>query len=432
MPEDYLPALRLILVQASRQSPTVLTKNLELAQAEASRHRSEAPLYPQLGGNASYYASASSVASAGRDSSSSSSGLSYGVNVSQNLFQFGAVKAGADIARIGQKIAESQYLEAYRTLAVTIRGQYLNLVIRKGALRTSRYRLELQEQDYREKIGAIERGEIAQAERGGLEIERERARLAQERQEQEYDNARRILVRLAGLEDLPDNSIPEEMPVPRAPDQASSGLLAAYLGGGVEKTPQAQVLAFGVRQSQLNVTIAKTGTLPRFTLGGGYALGNSTSVDGLGNLSQAAVATKNYSVGMNWTLWDSGATKWNTRSALISKSNSEQALRTYLEVNRSDAEHRARNLELSYREMLLVERDRASALNSLNLEKENLGLGLVPRTAVERATMAFNAADLAAWNTRASFLQQWTEFVSQVDADPATNNLPASFLHYGQ
>ncbi len=427
MPEDYFPGLRLILADASRQSPTILAKNLDRAQAEASRHRAESALYPTLGGSANYSASSSSVAAAGSDASSSSSGLFYGINVSQNLFQFGAVKAGADIARIGEKIAAKQYEEAYRTLAITIRTQYLNLVIKKASLRMARFQLEFQEQEFKAKVESIERGESAPAERPTAETALERSRLSTDRLAQDLANAKRILVQISGLTELADESIPETFPLLREPAGVSSRLLTAFLQGGVEQTPQAQVLAYGVRQSVLNVTIARTGNLPRFSLGGGYILNNSTSVDGVGNLSQAAVGSKNYSVGMGWTLWDSGATKWSKRSALTSKTAAERALRNYIEVNRDEAVQKEKLVGFSYRAMALVERDRESVLNALNIEKDRLELGTTSRLAVERATVSVNTAELAAFLSRAAFLQQWIEFVSLVDADPVTNNLPASF-----
>lgn len=432
MPEDYFPSLRLILAQAARQSPTILAKNLELAQVEANRHRAAAALYPLVDARASYNASSSSVAEAGKDSTSSSSGLFYGVNLSQNLFQFGAVKAGADIVSIAEKVAKAQYGQAYVALAGTIRFQYLNLVLRKAALRTTKVRLDYQEQDYQTKLVRIEQGEVARSERGGLEIERERARLLADRQADEFDAARRVLIRIAGLAELPDEAISDEVPSPRDLGGVSAGLVAAFLAGGVEKTTQAQVLAYGVRQSQLGITVARSGTLPRFSIGGGVGLNNSTSVDGVGRLSQAAVQSQNYAVSLSWTLWDSGATKWNTRSALASKSAAERALRTYVETNRDEAELKAKAVGLAFREMSLSERDRASSLNSLELERQHLELGTVPRVAVERAIVAYNSAELAAWTARVAFLQQWTEFVALVDADPIKENLPTSLLNHGQ
>jgi outer membrane protein len=427
MPEDYFPGLRSILAEASRQSPTILAKNLELAQAEAGRHRAEAALYPSLGGSASYTASSSSVAAAGSDSSSSSSGLFYGINFSQNLFQFGAVKAGADIARISEKIAGKQYKEAYRTLAIAIRTQYLNLVIKKASVRMARFQLEFQEQEFKAKVESIERGESAPAERPTAETALERVRLSTDRQVQDFVNAKRILARIAGLTELTDESIPEVIPLPREPAGVSLRLLTGFLQGGVERTSQAQVLAYGVQQSALNVTISRTGTLPHFNLGGGYSLSNSTSVDGVGNLSQAAVGSKNYSVGMGWTLWDSGATKWSKRSALASKTAAERGLKNYIETSRDDAVQKEKLVGFAYREMALVERDRESSLNALNIEKDRLELGTTSRLAVDRATVSLNTADLSAFYSRAAYLVQWTEFVSLVDADPVTNNLPVSY-----
>lgn len=432
MPEDYFPGLRSILYVASLQSSTMLEKNLDLAQADAIRHMAQAALYPTVNGTANYATSNSSVATSGRDSSSSSSGLLYGINASQNLFQWGAVKAGADIAEIGRKIAEKQLVEAYRILAMTLRGQYLSLIVKKAVLRVTRQQLALLQQDFEAKAESIRLGESAPAEISGAEMNRDRARLNLDLQEQDLVNAKRVIVRLAGLTDLTEAEIPDEIPLPRETSGIATALLDPFLRQGVTQTSQAEVLAYTVRQNALRVTVAKSGTRPKFFLGGGYGLSNSTSVDGVGNLSQAAVGSRSYSVSMGWTLWDGGATKWNTRSAQNAKSNAERALNNFIAANRDDAEQKAKQVDFAYRQMALVERDRESVLGGFNLEKVNYGLGLSAKNAVDRAGVSYSATEVTAFSARAAFLQQWAEFVSFVNADPVMYNLPPTYLNHGQ
>lgn len=432
MPEDYLPGLKAILAEALNLSPRMLDQRVAYAQAEAARHAAEAALYPTVSGSASYSSGNSSVSTAGRDSSSSSSGLYYGLNLSQNLFSFGSVKAGADIGRIGEKIAANQYVEAYRALSTAIRGQYLWLIYKKASLLVSRRQLELQESDFKDLQVSIARGEIPPAALGAAEVLLERVRLNFDLQIQDFANSKRLLIKLAGIASLADEDIPGAIPQPGDPTAAAASLLGSFLRGKVEQTPMAQVMAGYARQSALRVTVTKSATRPRFSLGGGYGLNNSTSVDGVGNLSQAAVGSRSYSVSMGWTLWDSGATKWNTKSAQAAKSTSERALNTYLETNRDDAQQREKQVGFSYRTMILAERDLNSALGGLEREKQNLELGLSPKIVVDRTELSYKSTELAALYSRVAFLQQWADFVTLVDADPVTQNLPVSFQIHGQ
>jgi len=78
LPEDYAPGLKEILEVALKQSPQMLLKNLDLAQAEVNRYFSDAPLLPNVSGSAGYGLSGSRTVS-NPPSTSSSTGLTYGV-----------------------------------------------------------------------------------------------------------------------------------------------------------------------------------------------------------------------------------------------------------------------------------------------------------------------------------------------------------------
>ena len=74
LPEDYLPALKPLLRQAVEQSPTTITSQINLAQAEAGRYLNAAALWPQVGLGSSYQMTTESISGA---PSSRASGLTY-------------------------------------------------------------------------------------------------------------------------------------------------------------------------------------------------------------------------------------------------------------------------------------------------------------------------------------------------------------------
>ena len=134
LPEDYLPGLKAILTDALNLAPRMLDQRIALAQADVDKMAANSALYPRLTGGAGYGVSSARSASATSSSSSSSSGFTYGLTLSQPLFQEGAIKAQSDIAKLGQQIAQKNYQAAYLSLASTLRYQYLQLVVKKAML----------------------------------------------------------------------------------------------------------------------------------------------------------------------------------------------------------------------------------------------------------------------------------------------------------
>ena len=135
LPEDLLPALKPILVRAIERSPEQIRRAIEIEQAEARVYVSRAAMLPNLGGYGRYAVNRAATASAVSSATNNSSGFFYDVGLSQPVYHWGALKAQADIDRIGAKIAAREYAEAARLLAAQVRKSYLELVAKKAALR---------------------------------------------------------------------------------------------------------------------------------------------------------------------------------------------------------------------------------------------------------------------------------------------------------
>ena len=82
--------------------------------------------------------------------------------------------------------------------------------------------------------------------------------------------------------------------------------------------------------------------------------------------------------------------------------------------------------------MQLSARNLSSAASALSVDQSYLASGQRSELDVERSKAAYQVGEIAAFNARAAFLQQWSEFVSLVGADPMMNQLPPSYLSHGK
>lgn len=432
MPEDHFVSLRPILEAALRQSPAMLEQQIRLAQADASRIQAAAGLYPSLRVNGDYSGRTASSDSGGSSSTSETSGLNYGANLSQDLFQWGAIRANAEIGRLGEKLAERNFEETFRLLLGTLRSQYLGLVIKKAALERARFAASLAEDDLRDVRDRVRRGVSATDEISGADLTAQRVRLAADRAAEDFETARRMFIRISGVPALPDSDIPAEIPRPEVPIAQAGFLLSEFLRAGLAETPQAQVLGLQLRQSVLNYKVARSGNLPKFNVGFGYSSGSNTYVDGGGTVSQSVVANRTYSLGMNWSLYDGGSTRGAKRLALSNRRSIERQTVNYTEMTRDEAIHRERLLGLESRALAAAELDREIGASSLQVQRDYFQTGQVAKVEVDRSTASYNNVELATFSARAAYLQQWAEFVSLVGADPMMDRLPASLLSHGQ
>jgi outer membrane protein TolC len=429
LPEDYLPGLKAILTDALNLAPRMLDQRIALAQADVDKMAANSALYPRLTGGAGYGVSSARSASATSSSSSSSSGFTYGLTLSQPLFQEGAIKAQSDIAKLGQQIAQKNYQAAYLSLASTLRYQYLQLVVKKAMLTQTRLQVATQDKELVVKRDSIARGESAPSELPSAEAAAETVRLAADRQALDFENSKRLFSRLAGGALPTDDAIPDSIPEPRLADGAPAALLAAFLRGGIDQTPQAQTYALYLRQNDLRAKVAKYTNYPKFSLSTGASVSANTSSDSFGNVSQGFVQGRNAGVSMGLTFFDAGSAKAAKLGAANARRTTERQLQAYLDTTRDDATSREKQVSLEYRAMALAEQNRRISLGLRDLDRQQVLTGLKAPVDAERSEISYRGTEISAFGARASFLQQWADFVSLVGADPMVNQLPANLRH---
>ncbi len=438
LPEDYLPGLKAILKAAMGQSPTMISQQLAIAQSQAQVIQADANMIPQASANAWDGIQDQRVSQSGQSGTTSQAkGLYYYASVSEPIFQWGALFNQSRLARIGVAVSKRQYAEAYRNLAVQIREGYLGLIVGKLNLRNARFNQELAEKALAVAEAQFKIGAIAPAAMSGPRLAVDDARLATDRGAEAYAHARRTLALMAGLEDIPDGSVPDSMPRPAYSEATAQALLAAFLRDGARSTFEAQVLQLGIDQARLNYDIHRVNLLPKFSLGADINLQSQSTVNAgqpgaPATVSQFALLTEQYQLQANWNIFDGFRTHGQLRSDLAARRSDERSLKTYVDTTLEQAQDLERQVGFSARALDLVEiRDGFAAENLVDTEND-FKFGSAAQTNVDSAMLNRYGSEAGLAAARSDFLSRWCEFVSLVGADPLVNDLPLSHAHVSQ
>ncbi len=424
MPEDYLPGLSSLLKQAVERSPTTIAASVSVAQAEAGRYLDAALLWPQLGLNANY---AVSIQSQTGGTASTSKGLFYNANINQPLFQWGAYKNQALIGDLGEKIAERQFAEAYRILAVSIREQYMALVGKKIQLRNARFDLKLSNEALEVQQAKFEAGASSEAAIGNFRLSVEAAQLAVDRSEEDYSYAKRVFTRLVGIDDLSEDTIPVELKHPDFSASLADSVLAGFVGDGIESTFQSEVYKMSVKQQDLNYSIAKVRLLPKFAAAAGISFQNQTQINGP-TVQQVGIQTENYSVGANWNIFDGFATRGAKLSALASKRLAERTRQTYIDQTIDQVSDMRKQVGFSSRAMHLAEVHNALIAAEVKRLGDDKNLGYASQATIDTGIVTLYATEFNMAYARSDYFSRWTEFISIAGIDPALANLQSRYV----
>jgi outer membrane protein TolC len=425
LPEDYIPGLSALLKQAVERSPTTISASVSVAQAEAGRYLNAALLWPQVGLNADYAVSIQSQK--GAPSSPPNKGFFYSANINQPLFQWGAYKNQALIGSLGEKIAERQFAEAYRILAISIREQYMGLVGKKIQLRNVRFNLKLANEALQVQQAKLDAGATSEAVVSGYRLAVDDAQLAEDRQEEDFSYAKRVFTRLVGIDDLSDDSVPIELKHPDFSPALADAILTGFVGEGIESTFQSEVYKMSVRQQDLNYSIAKVRLLPKVAAAAGISFLNQTQISGQ-NVSQIGIQTENYSIGANWSIFDGFATRGAKLSALSSKRLVERARQTYIDQTIDQVSDMRKQVAFSSRAMRLAEVHNALIEAEVKRLGDDKALGYASQATIDSGIVTLYATEFNMAYARSDYFGRWTEFISLAGIDPALANLQSRYV----
>ena len=430
LPEDLVPELRRLLDSAVKQSPTTLARSLDVAQREADYIMDRSAMLPSLSGYGSYSFRETAI-SANEDSKSSNDGFFYNASFNQPIFHWGALKNQTEISKLSIRVAEKQYAEAYRTLALSIRTGFLQLIIKKMQLRNQQFYLRASEsflalQEARLRDGRISAGEIT-----APRLAVDEARIFSDQAQVAYDSARRTLAALAGVSEVPDEAIPADLPRPAFAPETLGAYFESMKSFNPEETFVGYNYAMQIRQSDLRYKIARVRLLPKFSVNASYSQENLTTV--AGNVPiQTAVTSTNISFTGFWTIFDGLATRGAKLSALAAKRLAERNLQTFKDTTSEQVRLLERQVGFAGRLMDLTETRKQLALAAVKKIADDVKSGVSSQTGLDQFTITAQKAELDALNARAEFLAKWSEYVSLLGVDPILNNVPARYLRNGR
>jgi len=444
MPENYLPGLMDIIHAALTHGPQMILAQIAVAQAEANLLSADSALYPQISANGSYGLASESVGEAGQfgaagsHSTGTSSSESYGFSAGMPVFRWGQVWNGIRIQKLAMLISRKSYAEAYRTFLQQLRDGYIALASKKIGLHNAEANLKIAEENLRVANENVKHGMISTGAIIGTKLAADDALLARDRLVEDFSHAKRVLAQLAGVPNIPDDSIPDDLPKVAYPAATADAVLAAFLRDGAKSTFQAANLEMTLRQSQLNYRIAITRQLPQFNAYYGYSAADVTSVSLAqavpgqapipASIAKVGETSISYGISAGWDIFDGFATTAAIRQAKLSRRNSERTLQTYLETTLEQGQDLRRQIDFTARAMGLAEVRRDLAASALAQTEASYKFGVVQKQALDLARYQLYLAQQGQLAARAAYLSQWSIFVSLVGADPALGLLPVQYV----
>lgn len=427
LPEDLIPGLRPILVSALAQSPQMIARNIDIAQAEAGRIQSSAPLWPTISGSINY---SENLTAEARQSgpSSTNSGVFYNLNLNQPVYHWGALKAHSDIGKIAVRIAGREYAEAYRQLVVSLRTQYLVLITKEIGLRNAVFALQQAETAL-----ALAEDKVKAKTLPGWgvivpQMAVDEARLTRDRMASDLESSKHLFLLSAGQEDRVLKVLPDEVPQPTYAPEVAAELVRRFTqedGGG---TYAILNLRDYIRQAELDYRIARVQLRPKISINAGISQQNQTTT----GAKQEVFNEQTYSVVANWTLFDGFATRGAKLAALSRKSSYERSLRTAADQAMTQVRDLEQQLGFSWRGLDLSQRRRDQGESGVTSAVEEVKRGLLSESDVDAARSYFYQTELNLAVARSDFLNLWSQFLSALCIDPMLAVIPDRYLQDGK
>jgi outer membrane protein TolC len=431
LPEDLIPALRPILVSALSQSPQMIAHDIDIARAEGERINDRAGMLPSLGTNVQYGSNTSTTSYSTATYSSSSEGLLYNAWANQPIYHWGALKAQADIGKIGVRIAERNYADAYRLLIVSVRTQFMTLIAKKIGLRNATYGLQQAEEAL---AAAKEKIKVKTLPPGGdigFQLAADDARLSRDKMIEDLAYSARVFALSIGQSDFGIENIPDEIARPSYVPEMTAELVQRFVQEEGAKTYAIANLHDQVKQADLSYQIAKVGLRPMIGFNAYYSQQATASV-GPGYLQQYITQTRNFNIQASWSIFDGLATRGRKLSALSNRRSYERSLRTTVDQTLAQVRDLEKQLGFSWRGLNLTQQRRDMAEGGLNGTIDYVKRGLVSENDIGAARMGFYQGELALAAARADFLNQWSTFVSTLCVDPMLDVIPQRYLPDGK
>ncbi len=422
LPETYLPALKDILSTAVSQSPRMIARNAENAVAEGGRIVMRSGQLPSVGGYVGYYpwqrdwrADLSKFADVNR--------LNYNFSINQPLYHWGALENNTRIGELQLRMTQGQTAEGYRILVQEIRGQYLALVIKKAALVRARLSLKMAEDNLSVAQTKLEKKVMSEAEIGMVRLMLDRAKLAADRTEEDYNDSKSVFAKLCGTPVLSDSQIPDEIPDPAGPTSTLEPMLTDFTSHKELDTYSLRNLNDQIEVEKLTYENTKTRLLPQLN----FQIGTSQDQTSYTTNIAAKYRVTSVFTGfvLNWSIFDGFATRGAMASSLARRRQLEQSYKD-MSANLADqARSQLKQVEFARRGMEIANRLLESSTGALRDRKADATRGLASEADVNTFQLSYQEAQINAFSARFDYLIKTGDFLSTMLKDPALVNLPS-------
>jgi len=422
LPETYFPGLKTLLDSAVRQSPRMIARNAEEAVAEGNRIIAKAGQLPSLGGYFRYFPWDRDERVADPNSPYTSQKTSYALNLTQPVYHWGALESTARIGELQRKIARGDTAESYRALASEIRGQFLQLIIKKAGLARTRFAQRLAEDDLKLAKEKSASRVISEADLFSPTLAVEQAQLATDRTEDDYESAKKFLAKLAGAAPLADAQIPDAIPDVAQPQGRFEGLLAEF----ATQTEAGSYVLKNVRDQieieKLNYRIAAARLRPNVDVLIGSSQDEQSYTANIG--AKYGVTSYFTGVQVNWSIFDGFASKGAKLNSLTRRRELERRYQQMSADLLEQAQAKLRQLQFATRSLEIGRKQLANSDRNLASAKDNTARGLASESDLRMAEFGYAGALIDTYNARADYLARVADFLGTVLKDPALSNLP--------
>jgi outer membrane protein TolC len=427
MPEDYLPGLKDIVDAAGKESPQLVADALSVDIADAQKlYNGVAPMLPNVAGWSQYGDSISKVA-ADAGANTTSRGLQYDFAAHQPVFHWGQLRDRLVQSQISLAMSERRYATGYQQFIGGLRRQYLALITDKIAWRNTQFTLDIRTRALRALEGQAKAGAVPPSTLQGAQLDYDDAKLAADQQEEAYGFARRQLARQIGLADLPDASIPLDVPEPKFSRPGADNLLADVMRTGARYLGDTQISLLQIRDSALDYDYWKVNLMPMFQIEGELNQQNATNATPT-SVQQTAITQENLYFRADWNIFDGFGTRGRKEEALLSRRQAERELKVRVDQELDAAQNAEHNVEFAWRALQTTSVRAAIAHSALLFAEQDRARGAGTDEAVAAARSNDYNYQYNLMTARTTFLATWADFVALTGHDPALNALPARYV----
>lgn len=411
LPEDVIPQLRPLLEQAMRQSPRMLERNLDLAQADADGYMARSSSLPNAGGSTSYqWQKEKRLGSP--SITSNNERFYYNASINQAVWHWGALEAARKISRIDRDLAQMNYGEAYRALAAEIRSAYLGLVLAKLSVRNSDHLLRMAQDNMTRQQARYSANQITYGQVMNDQLRLDEASLAARRARADLDFTLGSFRSLIGDTQFSETDIPDTIAeVPQAPAVAT-----VVASSAVDASETINIAEKEVAKAKLGLIGPRYNLFPKFGVMAGVSRDEISR--NLNLYDKYQIDTWYVGGQVSWTVFDGFSTKGQKLAAYTRLRRAERKLATLRESLGRGLERDRLNVGFTWEAYQNSKMRLRMAREGLDHVRDQLARGEAAQAQVDEAQNSLNTQTYFTQAALAGHLNANVQYLSSQGMDP--------------